>query len=190
MRCRVEVAPVLRTPDPEAEQVTQLLLDEPVTVTSEHDGWALIETAYGYPGWVEHHVLDEGAGELPQRSTGNPLEIARAYVGTPYEWGGLTTRGIDCSGLVHIAYRQVGVLIPRDSWQQEDVGVPVNEAELRSGNLVSYGSDSRADHVAFWLGDGRIFHATGRDGVRAVVEEFEPEFLAARRRKFFRIPTN
>jgi cell wall-associated NlpC family hydrolase len=177
-------------PDPGAEQVTQLLFDEPVTVTAEHDGWALVETAYGYPGWVERDALDEGAGSLPPRSSGDPLEVARAFVGTPYEWGGLTMRGIDCSGLVHIAYRNLGIVIPRDSWQQEEAGVPVNESELRPGHLVSYGSESRADHVAFWLGNGRIFHATGRDGVRAVVEEPEPEFLAARRRKFFRISTN
>ncbi len=190
MRCRAEVASVLRAPEVAAEQVTQLLFDEPVTLTAEDEGWALIETAYGYPGWVERDALDDGVGSLPSRNAGDPLEIARAYVGTPYEWGGLTPRGIDCSGLVHVAYRNVGLLIPRDSWQQEEEGVPVNEAELRSGHLVSYGSDMRADHIAFWSGNGRIFHATGRDGVRAVVEEFEPEFLRARRRKFFRIPAN
>ena len=78
MRCRVEAAAVLRTPDVAAEQVTQLLFDEPVTVTGEHDGWALIETAYGYPGWVEREVLDDGAGSLPPRSGGDPLEVARS----------------------------------------------------------------------------------------------------------------
>ena len=51
---------------------------------------------------------------------------------------------------------------------------PVAAAELRPGDLVFYGDPGAADQVAFWLGDGRILHATGRDGVYAVVEEPEP----------------
>ena len=44
-----------------------------------------------------------------------------------------------------------------------------------------------ADHIAFWLGDGRILHSTGRDGGIGVVEEVEPEYLRARRRKLIRL---
>ena len=51
---------------------------------------------------------------------------------------------------------------------------------------MSYG-EGAADHVAFWLGDGLILHATGRRGVGAVVEEEEPENYRARRRRFFRL---
>ena len=80
-----------------------------------------------------------------------------------------------------MAYRRLGRLVPRDADQQEDAGVEVDRADLRRGDLVCYG-----DHIAFWLGDGRILHATGREGVRAVVEEEHPPELAVRVRKYVR----
>jgi cell wall-associated NlpC family hydrolase len=180
VRCAVEVADVRAEPDEGAEQVTQLLRAEPVTVEETRGAWARIVTAYGYAGWTPAAALEEGDGQFVV-AFAEPLEAARSFLGAPYEWGGMTRAGIDCSGLVHVAYRLAGRLVPRDSWQQEAAGEP-NEA----GGLVSYGSPERADHVAFRLGDGRILHATGRDGL-GVVEEPEPEDLAQRRRKVFRL---
>jgi cell wall-associated NlpC family hydrolase len=83
----------------------------------------------------------------------------------------MTERGIDCSGLVHMAYRRTGRLVPRDADQQEAAATPIGEADARPGDLVCFGEPGRAHHIAFWLGEGRILHATGRDGVNAVVEE-------------------
>ena len=111
---------------------------------------------------------------------------ARAYLGAPYEWGGLTERGIDCSGLVHMAHRRLGRLIPRDAHEQEAAAEALGADDLRPGDLLFFGPMERADHIAFWLGDGRILHATRRDGVDGVVEEDEPEYLRARRRRVFR----
>ena len=145
--------------------------------------WARIETAYDYPGWIRAEALGPPLREeWPAQRAGDVLAEARSYLGAPYEWGGLTERGIDCSGLVHIAFRRLGVLVPRDSWQQEAAGEPVDERALRPGDLLCYG-----DHVAFYAGEGRILHATGRDGVRAVVEEPEPPDLAGRVRARRRI---
>ena len=177
--CVVDVASVRAEASAEAEQVTQLLPREPVTVHEARDGWGRIETAYGYPGWVREDELGEAAdGDwLPPRRAGDVLMEARAYMGAPYEWGGMTERGIDCSGLVHMAFRRLGVLVPRDSWQQEEAGEEVPENDLRPGDLVCY-----ENHVAFWLGEGRILHASGREGVECVLEEPEPDELFTKRR--------
>src|SRR5205085_257172 len=135
---------------------------EPVRIEERRDGWARVVTAYDYPGWVREEALAQ--------SDGDAVDEARAYLGAPYLWGGMTERGIDCSGLVHMAYRRLGRLVPRDADQQEDAAVVVGEDELQPGDLVTYGDP--VDHVAFWLGGGRILHSTGReDGIGVVNEE-------------------
>lgn len=171
MRCGVEVAALRAEPRDDAEQVTQALRGEPLAVDERCDGWARVTTAYDYPGWIREESL---CGD-------SPLEVARTFLGSPYLWGGMTAAGIDCSGLVHMAYRLCGVTVPRDADQQEAAG---RDSELEPGALISYGAP--ADHVAFWVGDGVILHSTGRDRL-GVVEEPEPEELRARRAKVFHL---
>jgi len=184
MRCAVAVAPVRAGPDEAAEQVTQALHGEPLQVEERRDGWVRVRTAYDYPGWVRAEALEEGDGDLfPALAAGSPLEVARSYLGAPYLWGGLTAAGIDCSGLVHMAYRRVGRLVPRDADQQEAVAAEVAVLEL--GDLIAYGEP--VDHIAFWLGDGRILHSTGREDGIGVVEEPEPADLRERRHKLIRL---
>ena len=85
-----------------------------------------------------------------------------------------------------MAYRRLGLLVPRDADQQEAAGIELAPDDLRPGDLVTYGDDRETTHVAFWLGDGRILHATGREGVGRVVEEPEPAELRATRRRLVR----
>ena len=168
--------------------MTQALPGEPLRVLEKSGEWARVETAYAYPGWAP---LDDLGGEsdpdwLSPRAT-NPVEHARTLLGTDYEWGGMTARGIDCSGLIHMSFRACGSLVPRDADQQEEAGERLSEGELRVGDLVTYGPSSGADHIAFWVGDGRILHATGREGVHCVVEEQEPDELRDARRALVRL---
>lgn len=172
MRCAVDAAALRAEPRDDAEQVTQALRGDPLAVEEQREGWARVTTAYGYPGWIRTHEL---CGDLP-------LDLARTFLGTPYAWGGLTAQGIDCSGLVHLAYRLAGTAVPRDSWQQDAAGVEAQAPQ--PGDLATYGDP--VDHVAFWVGNGRILHSTGREGGVGVVEEPEPPELAARRARFVR----
>ncbi|MFN8051654.1 MAG: transglycosylase SLT domain-containing protein [Acidimicrobiales bacterium] len=87
------------------------------------------------------------------------VNAAKKYLGVDYVWGGTDpTKGLDCSGLVQRAYRDVGVELPRVSYDQAKVGQPVASiAEAKPGDLVAFGSP--VDHIAIYVGDGKIIQA-------------------------------
>ena len=167
--------------------MTQALAGEPLRVLEDRGEWVRVETEYAYPGWARREDIGgEPRSDWLGPVGADPVDQARTLLGTRYEWGGMTAAGIDCSGLVHMAFRACGRLVPRDADQQEEAGEKLSEAELRPGDLVTYGPAEGADHIAFWVGDGRILHATGREGVDRVVEEEEPAELRERRRALVR----
>lgn len=183
-----QLAPLRAQPSEEAEQVTQALRGEPLSVLAEQKDWIQVETAYAYPGWARRRDLGgEPDGEWLHVAAVDPVEHARTLLGTRYEWGGMTSAGIDCSGLVHMAFRACGRLVPRDADQQEEAGERLSEPDFRVGDFITYGPSEGAEHIAFWVGDGRILHSTQRDGVDGVVEEEEPAELRERRRALVRL---
>jgi cell wall-associated NlpC family hydrolase len=88
---------------------------------------------------------------------------ATRYVGTRYRLGGTTPRAFDCSGFVRYVFRRHGVELPRTAREQADVGhlVVVGLDSLRVGDLLFFRTPrGRASHVAIYLGDGQIIHAS------------------------------
>ena len=89
------------------------------------------------------------------------LAAARSEMGTPYLWGGSSpSTGFDCSGLVQWAYAQVGVRIPRVTYDQIDVGQRIDRNHLLPGDLVFFrNSGGDVHHVGMSLGGDKFVHA-------------------------------
>lgn len=104
-------------------------------------------------------------GHIPrqhiQPTTRDPIEIARLFLGVPYLWGGNSIWGIDCSGLVHAAFRACGLILPGDSDQQETQGAP---ADLARGTVVFW-----PGHVGLMTDARTLIHANAH--AMAVTEE-------------------
>jgi cell wall-associated NlpC family hydrolase len=96
-----------------------------------------------------------GAGDVGSAA----VAAGAKYLGVPYLWGGTDPgKGLDCSGFVQRAYRDVGVELPRVSRDQAKAGQPVASLdEARPGDLVAFGSP--VDHIGIYVGDGRMIVA-------------------------------
>ena len=93
------------------------------------------------------------------------------FAGAPYQWGGVTPWGVDCSGLVQTTFAARGVVFPRDSAQQVELGAPVSPEAVRPGDLLFFRGEetARVTHVAFAAGQDGLIHSTVSCG--GVVEE-------------------
>jgi len=87
------------------------------------------------------------------------MSAAKDALGTPYQWGGSTPRGYDCSGLVQMAYGKIGISLPRTSNDQFHALKEIDVA--RPGDLLFFGSGSQATHVGIYMGDRQMIHAPG-----------------------------
>jgi hypothetical protein len=132
----------------------------------------------------ENGLLDpadaQPAGAAIRLASGSAVVAeARRLLGVPYLWGGITHRGLDCSGLVQAVHRRFLHLLPRNADDQERAGTAA-AGERRPGDLLCYG-----DHVAIWTERGTLVHADSTAG--GVVEAHEPPALAARLRTVRRV---
>lgn len=108
-----------------------------------------------------------GDGTYGNRTPEVPAAAARVAAsmqGKPYAWGGESPRGFDCSGLVHYAYTEAGVRVPRTAREQYEAVRPLYVHQLAPGDLVFFVMPGRFPaHVGIYLGDNRFVHALNRD---------------------------
>ena len=107
-------------------------------------------------------------------SESNLRDIAMHYLHAPYQWGGKTIAGIDCSGLSQMAFKLCGVAIPRDASQQATEGETVDFLQhAKCGDLAFFDNEEgKINHVGMILDHQTIIHATESSG-RVVVDKID-----------------
>ncbi|MCK7595817.1 NlpC/P60 family protein [Microbulbifer sp. CAU 1566] len=126
-------------------------------------------------------AADSPAKERPQaakppkpKPTPSPSELLKAslyqqhqeWKGIPYRLGGMSRRGIDCSALVYLIYRdEMGIQLPRTTQYQAVAGKAIKRGQLRPGDLVFFRTGRRGRHVGIYIEDGKFLHASVSKGV-------------------------
>lgn len=124
------------------------------------------------------------SGETGLRTLVDPTSVvntALQYLGVPYLWGGEDPeKGLDCSGLSLLVFRQHGVILPHYSRSQFKLGEPVEKENLQPGDLVFFGSPIH--HLGIYMGSDLFIHAP-RTGDVVKISKFSDrkDFAGARR---------
>ncbi|PSL48518.1 cell wall-associated NlpC family hydrolase [Salsuginibacillus halophilus] len=93
------------------------------------------------------------------------ISAGEEQLGTPYQYGGTSTSGFDCSGFTQHAYAQAGIDLPRTAAQQYNVGSSVSRSDLQPGDLVFFSHGSGIGHNGIYIGGNQFMHAASSSGV-------------------------
>lgn len=121
-----------------------------------------------FPGYAEGFVELCGKrysydGRIARHDSDSVMRHAHRLLHAPYMWGGKSVFGIDCSGFVQVVFACAGIDLPRDAWQQAEIGESVDFISLaEKGDLVYFDNEEgHINHVGIATGDGTVIHASG-----------------------------
>ena len=164
----------------EAAVLSQVGNSEAFTVNSVADGWVEIsvDDSVGYisQDYVTLAQALPTAKTIEQVKYGDGVSDVRTsvvsyalqFVGNRYVWGGTSLEnGVDCSGFTMRILGKYGISLPHSSKAQPSYGTKISASEAKPGDLFFYGSGRSISHVAIYIGNGQIVHASNkRDGIK------------------------
>lgn len=164
---------VREEPNTECTIVTMMPEGEELEVVETLDGWVKInvdsDTGYVSSDYVTISTELKKAMTMTEVRYGQGVsdvrvslvQYATQFVGNPYVWGGTSlTRGADCSGFVLSVYANYGISLPHSSRAQANCGTSISASEAKPGDLFFYSNGSRINHVAIYIGNGQVVHAS------------------------------
>lgn len=171
---------VREQPNTDCSIITMMPEGEDLEVIESLDGWVKINVDSD-EGYVSSDYVDLSV-QLPKAQTMTEVrygqgvsdvrvslvQYATQFVGNPYVWGGTSlTRGADCSGFVLSVFAKYGISLPHSSVAQSSCGSRISASEAQPGDLFFYGNGSRINHVAIYIGNGQVVHASSpKSGIK------------------------
>lgn len=181
----------LDAPTLQAQPVSDLLAGNILQYLGSEKGFSKLQYPDGRTAYVPNEAVMNYKMWLASSKPNAEriIETAFDFMGRPYLWGGTSGKGVDCSGFTKTVFYLNGLLLPRDASQQVHVGIPVETdttlAGLQPGDLLFFGRKATGEqpekitHVAIYLGDGKIIHASGRVQVESL-KRGAPDFTEYR----------
>ncbi len=161
-------------PNTDAEVITQVASGEMLDIVEiQNDGWIKVylddEEVFVSSDYVEVKSDLETAITMTELLYGQGVsdvrvdlsQYAKQFLGNPYVWGGTSlTNGADCSGFVLSVFAKYGVSLPHSSRAQANMGTSISASELQPGDLIFYAKGGTVNHVAIYIGNGQVIHAS------------------------------
>lgn len=171
---------VREEPNLDSPIITQVAEGEALEVVEVQGEWVKImlddETAYVSAEYVDIAKRLEKAVTMTEYRYGEGVSdlrvdlvtYAKQFLGNPYVWGGTSlTNGADCSGFVLSIFKKYGYSLPHHSVAQARYGTDISLSEAKPGDLVFYAKNGTINHVAIYIGNGQVIHASSpRTGIR------------------------
>ncbi|MEL7835213.1 SH3 domain-containing C40 family peptidase [Fodinibius sp. Rm-B-1B1-1] len=172
-------------PSSESTKVSDLVSGSILKTTGTSGNYYEVSYPDGRTGFVsqsEARSFDDWKASV-EASENELVEQAKSLKGSPYLWGGTSSKGMDCSGFTKTIYFMNGWIIPRDASQQIHAGELVDTSDgfdnLRPGDLLFFGQEATEDrdrrvvHVGMWIGNDQFIHSAGRVKISSVDPESE-----------------
>ena len=157
----------------DAEVITRVSKGEELEVVESEGEWVRVylddEEVYVFAEFVQVDAKLQTAITMTELLYGQGIsdvrvdlcQYAKQFLGNPYVWGGVSlTNGADCSGFVLSVYKKYGVTLPHYSGAQANSGTKISVSDAKPGDLIFYGKGQTINHVAIYIGNGQVIHAS------------------------------
>ena len=172
-------------PDKKGVVVTDLVLGDFFETEPSKKGFLKIKTPDGRSGFVRKAdciSFEDWINLLPKVQP--ILSDAKQMMGSPYLWGGASSKATDCSGFVKLVYYMQGVILARDASQQARYGEPIDFSvrnNLQPGDLLFFGSSAeRITHEGIYMGNGNFIHSSGMVRINSI-DPNDPKYVKSRK---------
>jgi hypothetical protein len=142
--------------------------------SGKHGKWVEVILPSGQRGWVlkkdvrllgertDIRMGDSAEGRITPEQMEAIIRHAYSLRGVPYLWGGMSSKGVDCSGLVRICFLMNDIMLPRNATQQIKCGKEIDLKDIQRGDLIFFGNKETGaiTHVGIYLGNDEFIHAS------------------------------
>ena len=158
----------------DSQPISDIVLNNKLKLINKNANWSLIQFPDKRLGYLKNNSFAEN-NKNTKTPTQTLLKFAYQMMGTPYLWGGNSTKGNDCSGFTQNIFEASGIELPRDARQQALYGKEIipnkTWSNVQPGDLLFFGKEERVTHVGMSLGQYDFIHQGGMVSINSLNPE-------------------